>query len=140
MKSIADIIGPTLPDHYALRVQPGRMTAAVAFFTELLGFWVEVKEDGVKADWGEARFVEPTLSMDRLRVQLSEPKGECPIFVDENHHIALSVKNPKLAAESIVEYFDQQGLRPSSAEELSGGKWWVTIPDIFVTPIEFVPI
>jgi hypothetical protein len=126
----------------AMVVQPGRMITAVAFFTELLGGWREAEEAAVQGDWGQARFVECTFWMSCFRIQLSEPKGEELIPMSDNHHIALRVRDPQTAAHHVMNYFNRwlPGEGETIATKLPGGKYWVEIPSIFATAIEFVPM
>jgi hypothetical protein len=51
MKPIFNQIGPAMPHHAVLRVQPGRLDDAVEFFTKFLGGWRELVEAQVQGDW-----------------------------------------------------------------------------------------
>jgi len=140
MASISSLIGPALVDHYTMSVQPGKIGMAVSFFTSL-GHWHENKERRVAGYWGIARFVEPNDPTVKQCIQLTEPENNhMHIPMDSVHHIALAVHNPELAAREVVTVWNStESPHKSTMEELPGGKYWVEIPMIFATPIEFTP-
>jgi len=141
MASISDQVGLTLVDHYTMSVQPGKLGVAVAFFTRLLGHWHENKERQVVSFWGKACFVELDSPIGKQCIQLTEPdNNRTHIPMDSVHHIAFAVHDPELAAKKVVDFFNSTGFSPESTmEELPGGKYWVEIPMVFATPIEFTP-
>jgi len=134
MKKLSTKVGGIYIDHFAITCQPGRIITAVAFFTEQFG-WFEDKKAKKEGDWGVARFV---VSPFGFRLQITEPaSGEYGNIYPETH-LAFKVFDPKLAAEAICDWAYRGGIG-AKPEEITGGKWFVTLPDIFKVEIELVP-
>lgn len=140
MKSVFHLVGPVLPHHFALLVRKGRMITALAIFTEFFKSYVEDEERQKVAEWGQIRWLKSRFGSSIL-IQFTE------VFEDdgdwsEEMHPAFSCGNPRLAAELLKDLFDRNmsDEPPCKITEYPGGKFWVEVPAIFGSPIEFVPL
>lgn len=129
-------IGVTWPDHVAYEVRPGMMGSARNFFIEQLG-WHEDEAARVEGDWGEAIFVYPDSDKSFL-VQLTCPAESAdPRRITENH-LALDVVDAEASARAIWCWATLTRLMCCEIEEVSEGKWFVHLPEIFAFSLELI--
>lgn len=133
-KPLRVIMGNMVPDHFALLVQPGMMNSAVSFWVDQLG-WEELKDRRTNAEWGKVRFVKPRVQS-TVVFQLTELAGDSHSILP-GVHPGLKVYDANEAAVVIEEWAAYCGI-PCETEEVANGKWFVTLPSIFATNIEFV--
>lgn len=136
-KTLHELIGskPFL-HHIAIPAQPGRLDAAVYFFTRQLG-WIELKERTVKGEWGEARFVQH--SSGGIIVQITQHKDKKDDLLLPIAHLAIAVERPSQLVQEMRKWA-AYAKTPISAENRGNGKWFVSLKGILGVHLELVPL
>lgn len=119
-------------DHVAVQTVYGRLDEATLLFVKL-GYRVHPfrKARGV---WGKAIFLVKDGS---IPIQLTDSSAGLSIPICENH-FAVVVDDPFTVSFRIRDWTRHGGVS-AEAEEISGGKYFVFLPEVLTMPIELVP-
>jgi len=119
-------------DHVAVQTAFGMMIAATNLFRKL-GYTVH-PDRKAEGTWGKAIFLVKDGS---IPIQLTDSSNDSPISSSENH-FGIMVDNPMLLAYSIQNWAHFGGVS-ATIEEVPGGKYFVSIPEVITIPIELIP-
>lgn len=119
-------------DHVAVQTAFGMLIAATTLFKKL-GYSVHPTRKA-EGEWGKAIFL---TKVNSIPIQLTDLSNDSPIPVSENH-LAIMVDYPQGASLSIQEWAHRGGVS-ATIEEVPGGKFFVSLPEIITIPIELVP-
>jgi len=119
-------------DHVAVQTAFGMMIAAKRIF-EKLGFAVHPTRKA-EGDWGKAVFM---VREGSVSIQVTDSSNETKIVAGENH-VGIMVDEPNEVSLAMYAWARRGGLS-AEIEEVPGGKYFVSIPEILTMPIELVP-
>ncbi len=119
-------------DHVAVQTAFGMLIAATTLFKKL-GYIVDSNHKA-QGEWGKAIFL---TKVNSISIQLTDSSNDSPIPASENH-LAIMVDYPQGASLSIQEWAHRGGVS-ATIEEVPGGKFFVSLPEIITIPIELVP-
>lgn len=132
-------VGPVELEHFAIRVQNGKLEEALNFLKTAFR-WEVIDPDvrGAKEDWGVAMFVRPPGS--NIPIQLTEGGAPRMDVVYPLTHIGLRMTHPKEKAEELFRRARERGwqaaLEPGNDE---GTLWFLEIQSVFSVQFEFMP-
>jgi len=119
-------------EHAAIQTAYGMIIPAKEIFRKL-GFLVHPTRKA-EGDWGKAVFM---IKDGSISIQITDSTDETKIVAGENH-IGIMVEDPKAVSLAMYTWVRRGGLS-AEIEEVPGGKYFVSIPEILTMPIELVP-